>query len=282
MKPTCDSLEHTKRAQPRTNRLRWTALLLALSGGSLFATAALAAPKCLENGNQCQPDKLCTFKEQLAQKVFIYQTYLRNSQVTKRMPKQRREGIQYDGALYDASVMEAQHDYPNDSAAEQMVKAGQIFQAKIKEFIQQKYQEPACSNGGMVDSKLLPKAGYTGMATDGNCRISVKYLGGDYDPVGFGSGDATSCQEFYDRDMAHEVIHQRSCEAAKKREKNLDSIADSIEDEIAAYRHSVHLTQAYVRLLSIQCSSKPNPADQKARAKRVQDLLGPYLKKATP
>jgi hypothetical protein len=244
----------------------------------MFTHSAAAAPSCLSSSNACESDKLCTFKASLAEKTFIYETLLRNSQVTKKMRGQKRNGVRYDGALYDASLNEAKERFPNDSPADQKVKAGQIFQTKLREYVEKNFKVPTCSSG-QLDRSLLPKAGYTGMETDEHCRIWVKFEGGQYNVDGFGSEDKTSCQEFYDRDRAHEVIHQRSCEAAKRRNKHLHSIDDSIEDEIRAYRHSVRLTQAYVRLLSIRCSSKPNPADQKKRAKRIQDLLGPYLKK---
>lgn len=70
---------------------------------------------------------------------------------------------------------------------------------------------------------------------------------------------------------------RRSCQVAKAKGKDLHSINAMIEDEIAAYAHSVRLSQAYVRLLSIRCSAEPDPKQQQQRAKRVQDLLAPYL-----
>jgi hypothetical protein len=253
-----------------------TVLAALLSALCAVANVAHAAPKCLASDNPCTPNELCTFKAQLAEKVFLYQAYLRNSQVTKRMGK--RDGVRYDGTMYNESISEARSSFPDDSAAEQKVKAGQIFQEKMRKHAQDKFKLPACSSG-TLDKSLLPKAGYGGMFTDERCRIRVNYNGGDYDPEGFGSSDATSCQEFYDRDQAHEVIHQRSCERAAKKGTDLHSIDVTIEDEVASYKHSVKLSQAYVRLLSVQCSSEPDPDKLKARTKRLQDLLGPYLKK---
>ena len=229
---------------------------------------ARAAPKCLGKDNPCSPDKLCTFKAQLAEKVFLYQAYLRNSQVTRRLG--RRDGVRYDGALYEASVSEARASFPNASAADLKVKAGQIFQEKLRKHADEKFKITVCSNGGKLQSNLLPKAGYAGMFTDEHCRIRVNYEGGDYDPEGFGATH-TSCQEFYDRDVAHEVIHQRSCQAAQKKGKDLHDIDVMIEDEVAAYRHSVQLSQAYLRLMSLQCSARQNEAALKLRAKRVLD-----------
>ena len=104
---------------PRRPRwLRVASALVALAMVIPFTPAALAAPTCIDSDNPCEPNKLCTFKAQLAEKVFIYQTLLRNSQVTRRSPRGRREGIRYDGKLYDAAVSEAKKSFPNDSAAD--------------------------------------------------------------------------------------------------------------------------------------------------------------------
>jgi hypothetical protein len=239
---------------------------------------AAAAPQCLKTSNQCSPDKLCTFKAALAEKVLLYQTYLRNSQVTKRRGK--RDGVRYDGRLYDESVNEARRDFPRESREEQMVRAGQIFQEKIRAYVNDKYKTPACNHGGTFQRNLFPKAGYTGMYTTEQCAVRVRFEGGEYDPAGFGANDATSCQEFYDRDRAHEVIHQRRCQAAKDRGMPQTFAIDSmIEEEVLAYEHSVRLTHAYVRLLSIQCSAQATPDELQSRAKRIQDLLAPYLAK---
>ena len=254
----------------RCSRAAWLALALCFVPFS----SALAAPSCMESSNQCEPDKLCTFKAQLAEKVFLYQMYLKNSQLTKKRGK--RDGVRYDETMYDDSIKEAREAFPKATPAEQMVKAGQIFQEKIRKYAATNFQLPTCSLNGSLQHSMLPKAGYNGMFTDEHCNIRVNYEGGDYEPEGFGASHM-SCQEFYDRDRAHEVIHQQSCQAAKAKGKDVHSINAMIEDEIAAYAHSVRLSQAYLRLLSIRCSAEPDPKQQQARAKRVQDLLAPYL-----
>ncbi|MET0287072.1 MAG: hypothetical protein ABW352_21490 [Polyangiales bacterium] len=256
-------------------RIARTALALLLW---LLPAYASANANCMESDNQCDPDKLCTFKAALAEKVFIYQAYLRNSQKTRRWGG--REGIKYDGKLYDASIAEAKDAFPNASAEDQLVKAGQIFQEKIRKYAEDNFKTPTCQGGGMVKLSLFPKAGYTGAYTNDRCQVWFKYNGGEYSAQGFGSTDMTPCQEFYDRDLAHEMIHKASCEAAKTSGKNLDRIDNMIEDEIAAYRHSVWLTKAYVRLLSIRCSKLPNRDELKKRVQRIEDLLSPYLMKA--
>lgn len=258
-----------------TRRLAQVAgLTLALAFSSLPFCEAHAATPCMDESNQCEPDKLCTFKAQLAEKVFLYQMYLKNSQVTRKRGK--RDGVRYDGTLYEASVTEARDAFPKASAAEQMVKAGQIFQEKLRKYAEENFKLPTCSLSGNLQRSMLPKEGYGGMFTNEHCNIRVNYEGGDYEPDGFGASHM-SCQEFYDRDRAHEVIHQRSCQAAKAKGKDLHSINAMIEDEIAAYAHSVRLSQAYVRLLSLRCSAEPDPKQQQARAKRVQELLAPYF-----
>ena len=44
-----------------------------------------------------------------------------------------------------------------------------------------------------------------------------------------------------------------------------------------AYNHSVKLSRAYVRLLSLQCSAARTPEALQARAEKVQQLLAPYM-----
>lgn len=256
-----------------------TTLLIVLAIWLAPLRYASANANCMESDNQCDPDKLCTFKASLAEKVYIYQTYLRNSQRTKR--KGSREGIKYDGKLYDASIAEAQMAFPNATGDELMEKAGQIFQEKVRKDAADNIKLPTCSGGGMARASLLPKPGYKGAYTDARCNVYFNYNGGEYPPAGFGASDTTNCQEFYDRDYAHEVIHKQSCEASKASGKNLHRIDNMIEDEIAAYRHSVWLTKAYVRLLSIRCSKLPNRDQLKMRMQRIQDLLNPYLKRGT-
>ncbi|HEX6243873.1 MAG TPA: hypothetical protein VFZ61_23320 [Polyangiales bacterium] len=266
----------SKLSPDRPRKLARTATALALALGlSLGLPSALAAPTCLKEENPCDPQKLCTFKGQLAEKVFLYQTYLRNSQ--KRSG--RKQGIRYNGVLYDASVAEAQKSFPTASEAELAVKAGQIFQAKVRKFAADKFKEPACKDGAMPNKTLLPKPGYGGMYTDERCNVYANYDSGEYDSESFGSTDTTSCKEFYDRDRAHEAIHRKTCLAAKDAEKSLDAIDDMIEDEIKAYEHSVRLSAAYVKMLNIQCSAKKKPSELQARAKRIRDLLAPYEKK---
>lgn len=264
----------TMRSTP--TRARWAAALLALALCASQTAPAQAAPSCLEGDNQCSPDKLCTFKAQLAEKVFLYQIYLANSQKTKK--RGTRDGIRYNGRLYNESMSEAKDAFPNATGAELKTKAGQIFQEKVRKYAAEKFKIPQCKYNGMLNRDLLPKAGYGGMFTDEHCRVRVNYDAGDYDPEGFGATHNT-CKEFYDRDQAHEVIHKRSCEAAKAAGKDLHEIDVMIEDEIKSYEHSVRLSLAYVRMLSIRCSTEPNPNDLKARAQRIQDLLTPYLQK---
>lgn len=260
--------------RPRSWARATTAFAVAL-GLSLGLPSALAAPTCLKQDDPCDPEKLCTFKGQLAEKVFLYQAYLRNSQ--KRSG--RKQGIRYTGTLYNESTAEARMRFPNDSDEQRAVKAGQIFQEKMRKYAEDKFKEPACKDGAMPNGSLLPKPGYDGMFTNEACVVRANYNKGDYDAETFGDNDTTSCKEFYDRDRAHEAIHRKTCTAAKDAGTNLHAIGDMIEDEIKAYEHSVRLSAAYVKLLSIQCSTKKKPGELKARAQRIRDLLAPYESK---
>jgi len=238
---------------------------------------ASAAPPCLADDNECDPDKLCTFKAALAEKTLLYQLYLKNSQVTKQLRK--RKGVRYDGKLYNEAMAEARERFSDRDAAEQLEQAGAILQEKIRRQAAEEFKLPTCRYGGTLQLDLLPRDGYNGMYTDEHCNYWVDYQKGEYDPNTFGRNDST-CPEFFDRDRAHEVIHQRRCRDDKEKGRtDREQIGPLIEDEIAAYEHSVKLSKAYVRLLAIQCSSKARPSKIRARAEQVRALLEPYLKK---
>jgi hypothetical protein len=217
---------------------------------ALVSPVARAAPQCLAQDNPCDPDKLCTFKIALADKVAIYQTYLRNSQVTRAQGT--RDGIRYRGTLYQAAMTEARSSYPNESRKVQREQANQIFERLVREEVNRAPRTPPCRLGGKPDYKMFPKAGYAGMYTTDACQVFANYEGGPADAASFGASDTTSCQEFYDRDRAHEVIHQRRCKAADAAGTSAkrENINRAIEEEIAAYEHSVKLSAAYVRLLA--------------------------------
>jgi hypothetical protein len=256
-------------------RRRISALLF---GISLFAALpADGAMRCLERDNPCDPDKLCSFKAALAEKVLLYQTFLRNSQVTKR--RGQREGVRYNGRLRDEALAEAQAQYPNASPDEQSAEAGQILEKKVSEDVGARFKIPKCKNGS-IQLDLFQKNGYQGMSTDADCKVSVEFMNRRLNPDLFEAEDATACKEFYDRDRAHEFIHKRRCDAAKASGMEVSFGIDSlIEDEIRAYRHSVLLTVAYLRLLKLQCSAGATPNETRVRARAIQNLLVPYLNK---
>lgn len=244
------------------SKRRSLAALLACGFLSLPITTAWAADSCLKTDNPCDPDKLCTFRSELAAKKLTYETYRAN-----RNSK---------GKLYQEAMAEAK-----GTGAAKLASAGAILQDKVREQVQATFKDPACSMG-MVDPSLLPKKGYTGMHTDERCNVFADFEAAPYDAASFGSNDKTSCPEFYDRDRAHEVIHQRRCVAANKpgsKIKDRFAIDEVVKEELTAYNHSVKLSRAYVRLLSLQCSAARTPKGLKERADKIQKLLTPYLAK---
>jgi len=52
-----------------------------------------------------------------------------------------------------------------------------------------------------------------------------------------------------------------------------------IEDEVQAYRNSVIESEAYVKLLTLLCTTSPKPSIRKTRAKTIQTLLRRYATK---
>jgi len=229
---------------------------------SLPITTAWAADSCLKTDNPCDPDKLCTFAAELAAKKLTYETY--------------RANRNKNGPLYQEAMAEAK-----GTGAAKLASAGSILQDKVKAHVLATFKAPACSSG-TLDRSLVPKAGYDGMHTDELCRVFADFEAAPVSAKTFGSNDATSCPEFYDRDRAHEVIHQQRCIAANKpgyKGKDRFAIDQVAREEMIAYNHSVKLSRAYVRLLSLQCSAARTPEALQARAEKIQQLLAPYTGK---
>jgi hypothetical protein len=264
------------RALRRRRNHTWTALFVAALGVCVPLQEAFAAPSCLNDADAvCEPDKLCVFKAELASKVFLYQVYLRNSQVTKKQGK--RDTVRYDGTLYNAAVSQAESENPSASREQKAKRAASIFQKKVEDEAG-KFKPAECVNKP-ENQKYLPKPGYDGMTTDPEtCRSWANFEKGEADAPTFADNDKTGCKELYDRDRAHEKVHQLRCEAAKGKEQNVTGIDAMIEDEIVAYEHSVRLNLAYVRLLSIKCTSD-NLSYIKQRAADVQKRLATYASK---
>jgi hypothetical protein len=285
------------KGRPRRARAAWLGLelglelILGLACGLLPARAARAGATCLDKTMACEPDKICTFKDQLATKVYIYQLYLANSQQTKKTGT--RDTIAYSGDLYDAAVAAARSAAPNSSGDALKESAGSFFQDMVRAKANARFSKALKCSSGKVDPTLLPVAQklvpgttdqktpeYEGMHTTAACQIFVTFEKGEYDAESFGKAD-TVCQEFYDTDYTHEVIHQLECKDNKtaRHPKNILAIDDMIEAEIRSYEHSVRLLQAYVRLLAIRCSPEAMPAEVQARIDRIEQLVGPYLKR---
>ena len=242
-------------------------IAVAMAAAALTPRTAAAADPCVGSGNLCEPDKLCTFRAALAEKKFILSVFKSNAP-SRRQPN--------GGPLYQAAVQEARTQLPNATPAAQAEQAGANFQEKVRQFAQENFKIPACSTG-TVDLGLLPMDGYNGMHTTPACQVFVNYNYGDYDPSGFGSSHPTACPEFFDRDRAHEEIHRRACAAGGSGSRM--AIDRMIQEEITAYDHSVRLSRAYVRLLSIRCSATATRAQRQTRARAIQQLLAPYLAK---
>lgn len=245
-----------------SGKRRSMAALVACICLSLPITTAWAADSCLKTDNPCDPDKLCSFRSELAAKKLIYETY--------------RANRNSNGPLYREAMAEAK-----GTGAAKLVSAGSILQDKVKAHVRATFRDPPCSSG-MLDESLLPKKGYEGMHTDERCNVFAEYQKAPADAKSFGSSDATSCPEFYDRDRAHEVIHQQRCITASKpnyKGKDRFAIDQVAREEMIAYNHSVKLSRAYVRLLSLQCSAARTPEALQARAEKIQQWLAPYVGK---
>jgi hypothetical protein len=188
------------------------------------------------------------------------------------------DGIYFDGSIRQDAIDEAVKNYPDKPKNEQMVEAGQIFQKKIAKIIQTSFEEPTCQFEGKLNTSALPVEGYQGMATNEKCEINVIYYK-EEKPVDDFIQNGTTCLEFYQRDLAHEKIHQKQCQLAiknKTSEKRYE-IDTLIAEETNAYKHSMQLSEAYMRFLNLKCSSKlKDPNAIKKSMNKINNLLKPY------
>lgn len=245
-----------------------------------FGVASAVAKQCINDGDPCNPALLCSFEADLAGKVATYQAYLRNSQVTRGAKSQKREGVGYDGKLYDAALAEAAAKNPDASKEVQRRLAAEIFNDKLRESLKDRL--PKFMKCGVpdveADDSILPT--WNGMHTSEDCNVY-----GDTDDGSVLLGDlkrqTTACMEFFDRDVGHENVHQALCTERKRNPPANDpyDIDQAIEEEIAAYNYSVKRAAADVRALALKCSVDPSLKTRRARAKDLSKKLAAYKAK---
>jgi hypothetical protein len=251
---------------------------------ALFQTLApmtvFAGPSCLDKSKACDPDLLCSFKSEYYAKLVGFISYAMNDTRGKK-PNKGIDGVYYDGSIRQEAIDEAVKNFPDKSKDEQLVEAGQIFQRKIATLIRNSFEEPTCNYGGKLNKPALPVEGYEGMSTLEDCTIHVVYYKEGKDPDNF-INNGTTCLEFYQRDLAHEKIHKKRCDLAKSlgtRAKRM-KIDNLIAEETDAYQHSTRLSEAYMRFLNLQCSSRlKDPKSINKMMSKINSLLKPYTSK---
>ncbi len=252
--------------------------LLFLCLAALMVKTALAGPACIKEKNPCDPTLLCTFKTEWQSKAHLYAYYASND-VRRKGKKRTHDGIRWNGALYEAAMAEARAMNPNASATEIKQKAASIFQEKIRQAAYDSFVNPPCELGAQPDLSRITKKGYMGMYTlSKDCSIWVNHYAAPIDPKVYGKTD-TVCEEFYNKDYAHEQVHQKICQKAKKRgeTEHRDTINEMIREEMKSYRHSMKLSEAYYRILLSQCSNRlPNNENIRKQLRNVSRLLKGY------
>jgi hypothetical protein len=239
-----------------------------------FGVAAAVPKQCINQKDQCNPSLLCSFEADLAAKIATYQALLANSQQTRTARNKTRDGIRYNGRLYDAALAEAEEKYKDESEAVQREQVANIFNTKLREHLLPKLPKfMSCSVDGIeADKSILPS--WDGMHTSDDCNI--------YGDVGEKSvllsdlkKDTVACQEFFERDVGHEQIHQERCyqRGRKPAGDSPDGIDEHIEEEIDAYRYSIQRGSNDVKLLGQKCSVDPNLKTRRARAKALANNL---------
>lgn len=245
-----------------------------------FGVASAVTKQCINDEDPCNPALLCSFEADLAGKVATYQAYLRNSQVNKNSKTKKREGIRYQGDLYDAALAEAKEKNPNASAAAQRRAAANLFNDNLRASLKDKVpQYKACGIPDVeLDDSALPT--WDGMHTSEDCNVYGDTEDGSVllDDL---KQDTGACLEFFERDVGHEKIHQTRCEERKKNPSPDDpyEIDQAIEEEIEAYSYSVKRAAADVQLLALKCSIDPALKTRRARAAALSKQLAAYKAK---
>lgn len=245
-----------------------------------FGVASAVTKQCINDEDPCNPALLCSFEADLAGKVATYQAYLRNSQVNKASKTKKREGINYQGDLYDAALAEAKEKNPNASDAAQRRAAANIFNDNLRESLKDKIPTfKACGIPDVeLDDSALPT--WDGMHTSEDCNVYGDTEDGSVllDDLKQETG---ACLEFFERDVGHEKIHQTRCEERKKNRSSDDAyeIDQAIEEEIEAYSYSVKRAAADVQLLALKCTIDPSLKTRRQRAAALSKQLAAYKAK---
>lgn len=264
-----------------TSRFKTKPVLVFLAVTLLpFGVASAVAKQCINEGDPCNPALLCSFEADLAGKVATYQAYLRNSQVTRKAKSKKREGVAYDGTLYEAALAEAKEKNPDATTEVQRRVAADIFNAKLRASLKDRL--PKFMECGIpdvtADDSILPT--WNGMHTSEDCNVY-----GDTDDgsvlLSDLKNDTTACTEFFDRDVGHEGVHQSLCNERKRTPPAKDpyDIDQAIEEEVAAYNYSVKRAAADVRALALKCTIDPSLKTRRARAKDLSKKLAAYKAK---
>lgn len=258
---------------PRSKRLYvfagLAALLLAPIGG------VLAAPKeCITPETKCDYDLLCAFKVELAEKMFLFETFVANSPRTKAAKGSTVNGVKYDGSLYNAALREAKKAEPKAEGDDLAAAAYDKFAAKVRAKLAAeagKYNE--CNSLGVVPKGAL-RGTWSGMRTSKK-DCSVYGPPPDDSTVGILLDDlkksSEGCLEIWDSDRGHEAIHQEICrQRLANRDRPPLTLQDYVDEDAEAYRYNVQRAVEDLSRMQIRCT-----ADQKAAEfrKRADELI---------
>ena len=266
-------------------KTKWLYVVAALSALILVPIgAALARPMpCITEERGCDKEVLCAFKIDLAEKILLYKANLANSPTTKRARNGTRQGVKYDGALYNASLAEAKREDPTASAEDLAVEAYKKFALKLRAKLDMeasKYKD--CTSLGVQPKDEL-RGTWSGMGTDqSDCNV--------YGTIGIGNNaknvtldslldQSSGCREFYDSDRKHEGIHEGFCNGRHRVKDPLPPLRDLggyIDEDIEAYRESMQQAGNDLQRLQIQCSTDPNLDEYRKRADQLLNQLQQY------
>jgi hypothetical protein len=252
-----------------------SALLLAPLG------AALAQPmQCITDDTKCDYDLLCAFKLELAEKKLIHETYLANAPRSKKGRAGKRQGVWYDGGLYNQALADAKKEDPAAKGEDLAQDAYDQFATKVAERVDAAAKNAECDELGVMPKPEL-RGNWSGMHTDRNdCFGYVDFGRGTskdtYTPD-TGKDKAQGCLELWDSDMGHEAVHKEMCLQRQRTSVKVPTTFGSLmEEDIAAYRYSVQAAAEALKTMQIRCTADANTDKFRKRADKLLDQIKRY------
>jgi len=242
---------------------------------------ALAQPmQCITDDTKCDYDLLCAFKLELAEKKLIYETYIANAPRSKKGRAGKRQGVSYNGGLYNQALADAKKADSTAKGEDLAQDAYDQFASKVAEKVDAAAKNAECDELGVTPKPEL-RGNWSGMHTNRNdCFGYVDFgrgNGKDTRTPDSGKGKAKGCLELWDSDMGHEAVHQEMCLQRQRSTTKLATTFGSLmEEDISAYRYSVQAAANALKTMQLRCTTDKNTEAFRKRADKLLDQIKRY------